>query len=84
MKSWRESGGFVDWVGEWHSHIEPDPSPSRLDQRTWRRQTNRTRAALAYFIVGTHTNWVGVLEANRRIPEKTTVTESSDEHILFS
>lgn len=29
---WRNSGRLVDYVGEWHTHPEPHPLPSRLDR----------------------------------------------------
>lgn len=31
-----ESGGMIDYLGEWHKHLEDDPTPSRQDVRTLR------------------------------------------------
>ena len=33
---WRESGGIIRYVGEWHTHPEDQPSPSSIDLREWK------------------------------------------------
>ncbi len=33
----RETGGIIDFVGEWHKHREPAPQPSQVDIKTYRR-----------------------------------------------
>lgn len=33
---WRESGGVVRYIGEWHTHPEDYPSPSGIDLREWK------------------------------------------------
>jgi integrative and conjugative element protein (TIGR02256 family) len=38
---WQESGGSVNFVGEWHTHPERHPTPSWIDRRSWRRQMGR-------------------------------------------
>ncbi|MBQ9004719.1 MAG: Mov34/MPN/PAD-1 family protein [Eggerthellaceae bacterium] len=32
-RSWSQSGGKANYVGEWHTHDEPLPKPSRADRR---------------------------------------------------
>lgn len=32
-RSWAQSGGRVNYVGEWHTHDEPVPRPSATDRR---------------------------------------------------
>ncbi len=32
-KSWQESGGVINYLGEWHTHCEITPSPSQTDKR---------------------------------------------------
>ena len=34
-KAWRESGGARNYLGEWHTHPEDDPSPSNQDIVNW-------------------------------------------------
>lgn len=35
---WSESLGTCNYLGEWHTHPEDDPSPSKIDIKTWLRQ----------------------------------------------
>lgn len=35
-RRWRQSGGTVRYVGEWHTHPENYPVPSQLDRDEWR------------------------------------------------
>jgi integrative and conjugative element protein (TIGR02256 family) len=52
-KEWLESGGAVNFVGEWHTHPERHPTPSWIDLRSWRRQITRPgRDPLVFIIVG--------------------------------
>ena len=41
--AWRESGGTCVYLGEWHSHAEPDPTPSAVDLADWRRRMTEDR-----------------------------------------
>lgn len=34
--AWQRSGGTCNYLGEWHTHPEPVPSPSRQDIRNWK------------------------------------------------
>lgn len=36
-RMWRESRGLVRYLGEWHTHPEEVPSPSRLDRAEWEK-----------------------------------------------
>jgi integrative and conjugative element protein (TIGR02256 family) len=52
-REWRESGGAINFVGEWHTHPERHPTPSWIDRRSWRRQMIRAeRDPLVFIIVG--------------------------------
>jgi integrative and conjugative element protein (TIGR02256 family) len=35
VERWRESDGCVHYVGEWHTHAEPRPTPSWIDLDAW-------------------------------------------------
>lgn len=36
-EAWARSGGTLNYLGEWHTHPEDDPTPSGRDLREWRR-----------------------------------------------
>lgn len=54
-RAWSESGGRCAWLGEWHTHPDPSPTPSWVDCRDWRRRLRRDvfDEALFFLIVGT-------------------------------
>lgn len=61
LAGWRESGGTMDYVGEWHTHPEHSPSPSTIDTRGWRRICNTRKAPMLFVIAGTQDRlWVGL------------------------
>lgn len=54
--AWTKSGGVLGYVGEWHTHPEPHPTPSSIDMRDWSRRLrdDSVDAVDVYFlIVGT-------------------------------
>jgi len=54
QKRWRESGGTMRYLGEWHTHPEDFPSPSTVDRTEW-NELSRKRAdgrPLVAIIVG--------------------------------
>jgi integrative and conjugative element protein (TIGR02256 family) len=55
--AWEESGGTCAWLGEWHTHPEPMPTPSWVDRADWRRKllVDRYDEALFFVIAGTTT-----------------------------
>jgi integrative and conjugative element protein (TIGR02256 family) len=67
---WRESQGTCQYLGEWHTHPEPCPTPSRVDLDDWSRRLREDRfegESLLFLIVGTHA--VGAWEGLRRSGE---------------
>lgn len=53
--AWTGSGGTSNYLGEWHSHPEDDPTPSSHDRREWRRiarETVHDGDSLFFLIVG--------------------------------
>ncbi|WP_158625073.1 Mov34/MPN/PAD-1 family protein [Corallococcus terminator] len=54
---WKNSGGTCLYLGEWHTHPEPIPSPSLVDLGDWNRRLREDRfegSSLFFIIVGTH------------------------------
>ena len=68
---WQESGGIIDYVGEWHTHPELNPSPSTIDRRGWELICSSRKAPMLFIIAGTQNRlWFGLgVEAGlHRIP----------------
>lgn len=59
LRRWKESGETLDYVGEWHTHPEDEPSPSGVDLRHWREITGASSRPMVFLIVGRLTNWYG-------------------------
>lgn len=55
LAMWMASDGEIGYLGEWHSHPEPDPSPSAVDLREWEKLGTHTFAnsTMLTIIVGT-------------------------------
>ncbi|MGN7890326.1 Mov34/MPN/PAD-1 family protein [Dyadobacter sp. 22481] len=57
-QKWIESQGTCNYLGEWHTHAECHPKPSKRDIRAWKLQCKKVfeeREALYFVIVGTKT-----------------------------
>lgn len=53
LAAWNASNRTVNFVGEWHTHPEERPSPSRVDRDTWADQMNqRINDPLIFIIAG--------------------------------
>ncbi|GAA4366184.1 hypothetical protein GCM10023185_37150 [Hymenobacter saemangeumensis] len=59
------SGGEMVYLGEWHTHPEPHPTPSGTDREMIRRQyqnKGRTTDFLLLVIQGTASRYVAIME----------------------
>lgn len=69
---WQESKGTCIYLGEWHTHPEPVPTPSTIDRTDWRRKlrADRFEKHLYFIIVGTYEIkiWFGEKRAHRVQP----------------
>jgi integrative and conjugative element protein (TIGR02256 family) len=54
---WTLSGNTMDYVGEWHTHPEIEPTPSPLDMSEWQKICDIRQASMVFLIVG----WIGAL-----------------------
>jgi len=62
VRVWRESEKFIDYIGDWHSHPEPLPTPSGYDLNQWRKLRKKTNFdPMIQIIVGTDAMWVGLV-----------------------
>jgi integrative and conjugative element protein (TIGR02256 family) len=61
IKEWLESGGSVNFVGEWHTHPERHPTPSWVDRRSWRKQIRKHKPdPMVFVIAGSATTYCGL------------------------
>jgi len=64
-KIWEESEGTCNYIGEWHTHPEKDPSPSTTDIKSWIKILKNDvflSKYLYFIIVGTES--IGIWEGN--------------------
>jgi integrative and conjugative element protein (TIGR02256 family) len=64
--AWQTSDGTNNYLGEWHTHPEDNPTPSGEDRRNWQRLSRQGRFeqnALFFVIVGKAT--IGAWEVPR-------------------
>jgi integrative and conjugative element protein (TIGR02256 family) len=58
-RRWKQSGETMDYVGEWHTHPEDNPSPSNVDLQHWREIARAASRPMVFLIVGRQSNWYG-------------------------
>lgn len=54
-QAWHESSGTRNYLGEWHTHPEDNPSPSTIDLLNWRRIASSAiyeQECLLFVVVG--------------------------------
>jgi integrative and conjugative element protein (TIGR02256 family) len=83
LKRWKRSGGIIDWVGEWHSHPEPIPTPSSIDTDSWKRITRDRDAPMIFLIIGYSGQWLGLCMPGETAPIRYREAERSDAGIGF-
>lgn len=52
-RQWKKSGRQHGYLGEWHTHAEPSPTPSLVDRLGWQVLFKQMRQPLIHLIVGT-------------------------------
>jgi integrative and conjugative element protein (TIGR02256 family) len=83
IKRWKQSSNIVDWIGEWHSHPENDPTPSSIDVRSWNEITEQRTAPMVFLIVGWKSCWIGLCVPHERTPITYREVERSADGIAF-
>lgn len=74
------SDRFVGFIGEWHSHPEPVPTPSQIDYKSWKKIiTDNCDTSLLFVIVGTVKIGIFYLDNETWKNVKFTITEGSNE-----
>jgi integrative and conjugative element protein (TIGR02256 family) len=76
LQQWRASEKTMDYLGEWHTHPEINPSPSGMDINEWAKITNRQPKPMVFMILGlTGTIWLGLSVNHVLIKCNTAATE---------
>jgi integrative and conjugative element protein (TIGR02256 family) len=66
LQKWAASGETIDYLGEWHTHPEPNPSPSALDLCEWQKICRQKSYSMVFLIMGwSGAMWVGVSKGSR-------------------
>lgn len=74
IKAWRDSGQYIDYLGDWHTHPEPSPTPSGVDFKQWRLSRGKTNIdPMLELIIGTEEVWVGLV-SNGKVRRLTPIT----------
>jgi len=61
LRQWIASDKKMDYLGEWHTHPEPHPSPSATDQSEWRAICGQRPSSMVFMIMGwTGEMWLGM------------------------
>lgn len=53
-----DSKGRIGYLGEWHSHPEKNPTPSKIDQEEWTKIRGELGAPLLFIIIGAETMYL--------------------------
>jgi len=73
-RQWKRSGQLHGYLGEWHTHAEPLPTPSLVDRLGWHALFKQIRQPLIHLILGTvearlwYCDTNGVLHEAMRLP----------------
>lgn len=81
---WLTSGGTSDWLGEWHSHPEPNPRPSATDTTEWRRLVQEAQRPMAFIIFGHVSEWVCIVTPHKREIQRLILIEDTAEGKVFA
>jgi integrative and conjugative element protein (TIGR02256 family) len=51
--AWRNTNGTCNYLGEWHTHPENHPSPSKIDKESWKKKLggDSFSSRYLYFII---------------------------------
>jgi integrative and conjugative element protein (TIGR02256 family) len=61
IRRWIESDETMDYLGEWHTHPQSQPTPSSVDIGAWRTICLEQLKPMIFLILGTSdSNWLGL------------------------
>jgi integrative and conjugative element protein (TIGR02256 family) len=66
LERWKESGGTIDYLGEWHTHPQATPAPSMMDHREWRKIYRGRALQMLFAVMGWKGDlWLGLSTADK-------------------
>jgi integrative and conjugative element protein (TIGR02256 family) len=75
LQRWTESNETMDYLGEWHTHPELNPIPSRLDQVEWQKIYSGA-LPMVFVILGVNgAYWAGVSMNNNLMRSNSILSE---------
>ena len=83
LEAWRRSSGYVDWIGEWHSHPGGSPTPSHVDLKTWTQQVERVRLPMMFLIVSSKQIGVFLMRPREKSAAQLQELDRACEGIIF-
>lgn len=61
-ENWKKSNGYIDYLGEWHTHPENIPEPSSIDIAGWKTKARQNKHGFFLgIIIGITGIWVGLI-----------------------
>lgn len=57
---WKRSRQTLDYLGEWHTHPQVNPTPSCIDTGEWAKIMCDRRVPMIFAVLGLETWWIGV------------------------
>ncbi|WP_316657822.1 Mov34/MPN/PAD-1 family protein [Ralstonia condita] len=65
LERWEAEHKTMDYIGEWHTHPETEPTPSSIDTREWQNIYHTKSEPMVFLIAGTRNMvWAGVGRGN--------------------
>ncbi|OYW23286.1 MAG: hypothetical protein B7Z20_00245 [Sphingobium sp. 32-64-5] len=83
LRRWKTSRSTSDWLGEWHSHPERSPTPSKIDLECWNHIVQHHGKPMVFVIFGYQDIWVGLLSPGRSSPARYRPVEVSGAGVAY-
>ncbi|WP_374406290.1 Mov34/MPN/PAD-1 family protein [Pelagerythrobacter sp.] len=84
LRLWRQSGGTIDWIGDWHSHPGFDTQPSGKDRRNWQRIVKLRKAPMLFPICDGKKTSFHLLASPLAKPQRLHLSEEDDWSCLYT
>lgn len=65
FKLWERTRQTADYIGDWHTHPQVQPSPSSMDRREWGKITRAKSTSMIFAILGLQDWWIGIGQRKR-------------------
>jgi integrative and conjugative element protein (TIGR02256 family) len=83
LREWVKSRGYVDWIGEWHTHPGGFAEPSFRDRSTWKDLVKHTGQPMVFIIVAGTSRFIGLQPSVNSGVVRLELTEEGYSAMLF-